>query len=111
MKKFISVGMLLFPSKGDQKMWLEKWDTFYSPKAIEFLKKNGQLNQRILLEKNNELIRTIVIWEYESEEAYKNARLFIPIGLNLKIILLLSIKFSELKKYHHGCDIPQILTM
>ena len=39
MKKFISVGMLLFPSKGDQKMWLEKWDTFYSPKAIEFLKK------------------------------------------------------------------------
>ena len=36
-------------------MWLEKWDTFYSPKAIEFLKKNGQLNQRILLEKNSEL--------------------------------------------------------
>tara|TARA_B100001113_G_scaffold16610_1_gene12479 strand:- start:2321 stop:2632 length:312 start_codon:yes stop_codon:yes gene_type:complete len=76
MKKFISVGMLLFPSKGDQKMWLEKWDTFYSPKAIEFLKKNGQLNQRILLEKNNELIRTIVIWEYESEEAYKKCQAF-----------------------------------
>ena len=76
MKKFISVGMLLFPSKGDQKMWLEKWDTFYSPKAIEFLKKNGQLNQRILLEKNSELIRTIVIWEYESEEAYKKCQAF-----------------------------------
>ena len=37
MKKFISVGILLFPTQGDQKMWLEKWNTFYSPKAIEFL--------------------------------------------------------------------------
>ena len=39
MKKFISVGIILFPTQGDQKMWLEKWNTFYSPKAIEFLKK------------------------------------------------------------------------
>ena len=39
MKKFISVGIVLFPTQGDQKMWLEKWNTFYSPKAIEFLKK------------------------------------------------------------------------
>ena len=39
MKKFTSVGILLFPTQGDQKMWLEKWNTFYSPKAIEFLKK------------------------------------------------------------------------
>ena len=51
MKKFISVGILLFPTQGDQKMWLEKWNTFYSPKAIEFLKKNGQIDQKILFEK------------------------------------------------------------
>jgi hypothetical protein len=76
MKKFISVGILLFPTHGDQKMWLEKWNTFYSPKAIEFLKKNGQLNQRILFEKNKDLIRTILIWEYESEEAFKKCQAF-----------------------------------
>ena len=76
MKKFISVGILLFPTQGDQKMWLEKWNTFYSPKAIEFLKKNGQLNQCIFFEKNKDLIRTILIWEYESEEAFKKCQAF-----------------------------------
>ena len=64
MKKFISVGILLFPTQGDQKMWLEKWNTFYSPKAIEFLKKNGQIDKKILFDKNNEMIRSIFIWVY-----------------------------------------------
>ena len=76
MKKFISVGIVLFPTQGDQKMWLEKWNTFYSPKAIEFLKQNGQINQKILFEKNTDLIRTILIWEYESEEAFKKCQAF-----------------------------------
>ena len=103
MKKFISVGIILFPTQGDQKMWLEKWNTFYSPKAIEFLKKWPN-RSKILFEKNTDLIRTILIWEYESEEALKNAKHFILIGQSLKIILHLNINLSGLRKFPLGYD-------
>ena len=43
---------------------------------FEFLKKNGQIDQRVLFEKNTDLIRTILIWEYESEEAFKKCQAF-----------------------------------
>ena len=73
-------------------------------KQLNF-EKNGQINQKILFEKNTDLIRTILIWEYESEEAFlKNAKHFILIGQSLKIIMHLNINLSGLKKFPLGYD-------
>ena len=56
-RNFISVVLLTFPSKIQYDLWYEKYITFYSPKAVEFLKANGQLRQSAtLVEDSNDLI-------------------------------------------------------
>ena len=42
-KNFVSVVLLSFPSQLQYDLWYEKYNTFYSPKAVEFLKSNGQI--------------------------------------------------------------------
>ncbi len=74
---FVSVVLLSFPSKVQYDLWYEKYDTFYSSKAIEFLKKNGQLNQLAsLVDDENDLIRVSLIWIYKDKKAYKACQKF-----------------------------------
>ena len=40
-KNFVTVALVSFPSRVQYDLWYEKYTTFYSSKAIEFLKDNG----------------------------------------------------------------------
>ena len=76
-KNFVSVVLLSFPSKTQYDLWYEKYITFYTPKAIEFLKKNGQLNQSAnLVNDDNDLIRVSLIWTYKDKSAYDACQKF-----------------------------------
>ena len=70
-KNFVSVVLLTFPSRVQYDLWYEKYITFYSPKAVEFLKENGQLSQSAtLVDEENDLIRVSLIWVYKDKKAY-----------------------------------------
>ena len=67
-KNFVSVGLISFPSRVQYDLWYEKYITFYSPKAVEFLKENGQLSQSAsLIEEDNDLMRVSIIWVYRDK--------------------------------------------
>ena len=69
-KNFVSVGLISFPSRVQYDLWYEKYITFYSPKAVEFLKESGQLNQSASLsEEDNDLMRVSIIWTYRDKSA------------------------------------------
>ena len=69
-KNFVSVGLISFPSRVQYDLWYEKYITFYSPKAIKFLKENGQLNQSAsLIDEDNDLMRVSIIWTYRDKSA------------------------------------------
>ena len=56
-KNFVSVVLLSFPSQAQYDLWYEKYITFYNSKAVEFLKKNGQLSQSAnLVNDDNDLL-------------------------------------------------------
>jgi len=67
-KNFVSVVLLTFPSRVQYDLWYEKYITFYSPNAVEFLKGNGQLSQSAtLVDEENDLIRVSLIWVYKDK--------------------------------------------
>ena len=71
-KNFVSVVILSFPSRIQYDLWYEKYTTFYSSKAIQFLKDNGQLSQSAnLIEEENDLIRVSLIWIYKDKKAFE----------------------------------------
>ena len=75
--KFVSVVLLSFPSRVQYDLWYQKYRTFYSPNAIEFLKNNGQVSQSAnLVDEENDLIRVSLIWVYRHREAYKACQKF-----------------------------------
>ena len=60
-KNFVSVVLLSFPSQAQYDLWYEKYITFYNSKAVEFLKKNGQLSQSAnLVNDDNELLLSLI---------------------------------------------------
>ena len=76
-ENFISVVLLSFPSQLQYDLWYEKYITFYSPKAIEFLKTYGQLMQSAtLVEDNNDMIRVSLLWIYKNKKAYEDCQKF-----------------------------------
>jgi hypothetical protein len=76
-RNFVSVVLLTFPSKIQYDLWYEKYITFYSSKAVDFLKANGQLRQSAtLVEDSNDLIRVSLIWIYKNKQAYDNCQKF-----------------------------------
>ena len=76
-KNFVSVGLISFPSRVQYDLWHEKYITFYSPKAVEFLKENGQLNQSAsLIDEDNDLMRVSIIWTYRDKSAYEACQKF-----------------------------------
>ena len=76
-KKFISVVLLSFPSQVQYDLWYEKYTTFYSRKAVEFLKKSGQISQSAnLVNEETDLIRVSLIWIYRDKKAYETCQKF-----------------------------------
>ena len=76
-KNFVSVVILSFPSRIQYDLWYEKYTTFYSSKAIQFLKDNGQLSQSAnLIEEENDLIRVSLIWIYKDKKAFEACQRF-----------------------------------
>jgi hypothetical protein len=74
---FVSVVLLSFPSKVQYDLWYEKYITFYSTKAVEFLKDNGQISQSAnLVDDDNDLIRVSLIWIYQDIKAYEACQKF-----------------------------------
>ena len=74
---FISVVLLSFPSKVQYDLWYEKYITFYNTKAVDFLKKNGQISQSAnLVDDDNDLIRVSLIWVYKNKNAYEACQKF-----------------------------------
>ena len=61
-KNFVSVVLLSFPSQAQYDLWYEKYITFYNSKAVEFLKKNGQLSQSAnLVNDDNDLFTFLIL--------------------------------------------------
>ena len=76
-KNFVSVVLLSFPSQAQYDLWYEKYKTFYNSKAVEFLKKNGQLSQSAnLVNDDNDLLRVSLIWTYKDKDAYEACQKF-----------------------------------
>ena len=74
---FVSVVLLSFPSRVQYDLWYEKYITFYSPKAVKFLKANGQLSQSAtLVDEENDLIRVSLIWVYQDRNAFTACQKF-----------------------------------
>ena len=76
-KNFVSVVILSFPSRIQYDLWFEKYNTFYSSKAVQFLKENGQLSQSAnFIEEENDLIRVSLIWIYNDKKAFDKCQKF-----------------------------------
>ena len=74
-KNFVSVVLLSFPSQTQYDLWYEKYITFYNSKAVQFLKKNGQLSQSAnLVNDDSDLIS--LIWRYKDKDAYEACQKF-----------------------------------
>ena len=76
-KNFVSVVLLSFPSLVQYNLWYQKYVTFYSPKAVEFLKNNGQISQSAnLVDDQNDLTRVSLIWIYKNKKSYEECQKF-----------------------------------
>ena len=67
---YMSSAILTFPSEGDYKLWSEKFALFNSEKAKAFLKESGQVNVSCIRITDGNLVRVMIGWEYEDEEAF-----------------------------------------
>ena len=68
---YMSSAILTFPSEGDYKLWSEKFALFNSEKAKAFLKESGQLNVSCVKFNNENIVKIMIVWEYEDEEAFE----------------------------------------
>ena len=76
-KNFVTVALVSFPSRVQYDLWYEKYTTFYSSKANEFLKDNGQISQSAaLIDEDSDLMRVSVIWVYRDKNAYDACQKF-----------------------------------
>ena len=61
---------MTFPSEGDYKLWSDSFKLFNTDKSKEFLRKSGQLNVSCIRIADENLVKILIIWEYEDEEAF-----------------------------------------
>ena len=66
---YFSSAIVTFPSEGDYKLWSDKFELFNTDKSKEFLRKSGQLNVSCIRFDDENLVKILIIWEYEDEEA------------------------------------------
>ena len=75
-KPFLSVATATFMSEGDFESFMIKATTFNSKKALVYLKENGQRNFSIIRDDGEGSVRAMLIWEYESQEAWQRCQEF-----------------------------------
>ena len=66
---FFSILTLTFASEGDLRIWRDKVEMFSNDKAIAYLKQHGQRSLTIIETRENDTIKGVAIWEYESHES------------------------------------------
>ena len=67
---YFSSAIVTFPSEGDYKLWSDSFKLFNTDKSKEFLRKSGQLNVSCIRIADEHLVKNLIIWEYEDEEAF-----------------------------------------
>ena len=67
---YFSSAIVTFPSEGDYKLWSDSFKLFNTDKSKEFLRKSGQLNVSCIRIADENLVKILIIWEYEDEEAF-----------------------------------------
>ena len=67
---YFSSAIVTFPSEGDYKLWSDSFKLFNTDKSKEFLRKSGQLNVSCIRCDDENLVKILIIWEYEDEEAF-----------------------------------------
>ena len=75
-KPYLSVATATFLSEGDFESFKTKATTFNSEKALAYLKENGQRNFSIIRDDDEKSVRAMLVWEYESREAWQNCQEF-----------------------------------
>ena len=73
-KPYLSVATATFLSEGDFEGFMTKATTFNSEKALAYLKQNGQRNFSIIRDDDEKSVRAMLVWEYESREAWQTCR-------------------------------------
>ena len=69
---FVSVVSLTFPSRVQKDLWYQKYITFYSSNAVQYLRENGQLSQSAsLVNEDNDLLRVSLIYGYKNKKAHE----------------------------------------
>ena len=66
---FFSILTLTFASEGDLRIWRDKVQVFSNDKAIAYLKQHGQRSLTIIETRENDTIKGVAIWEYDSLES------------------------------------------
>ena len=64
---YFSSAIVTFPSEGDYKLWSDSFKLFNTDKSKEFLRKSGQLNVSCIRIADENLVKILIIWEYEDE--------------------------------------------
>ena len=75
-KPYLSVATATFLSEGDFEGFKTKATTFNSEKALAYLKENGQRNFSIIRDDDERSVRAMLVWEYESREAWQKCQEF-----------------------------------
>tara|TARA_B100000963_G_C22572188_1_gene646673 strand:+ start:932 stop:1255 length:324 start_codon:yes stop_codon:yes gene_type:complete len=75
-KPYLSVATATFMSEADFESFMTKATTFNSKNALAYLKENGQRNFSIIRNEDETSVRAMLIWEYESREAWQRCQEF-----------------------------------
>ena len=73
---FSSILTLTFASESDLRIWRDKIEVFSNEKAIAYLKQHGQRSLPIIETRENDTLRGVVIWEYESQESREACQVY-----------------------------------
>ena len=73
---FFSILTLTFASEGDLRIWRDKVEMFSNEKAIAYLKQHGQRGLTIIETRENDTIKGVAIWEYESQESREECQAY-----------------------------------
>lgn len=73
---YLSIATATFMSEADFESFKTKAMTFNSDKALSYLNKSGQTNFSIVRADDDQAVRAVIIWEYESRSAWERCQEF-----------------------------------
>ena len=97
---YFSSAIVTFPSEGDYKLWSDSFKLFNTDKSKEFLRKSGQLNVSCIRIADENLVKILIIWEYEDEEAFVRCQKFWSKWGDIAQEFVSKIVFNRGKKFY-----------